>query len=45
MLTRRERITGYIAKYLVLLAARINATAVLSLSIETTRIYNERTKK
>jgi hypothetical protein len=44
-LSRKEKITGYIAKSLVLLAARINATAVLSLGIETARIYNERRGK
>jgi hypothetical protein len=44
MLTRKERITAYIAKWIVVnIACRINATAVLSLSIEATRVYNERT--
>ena len=44
-LTRKERITAYIAKWIVVnIACRINATAVLSLSIEATRIYNERMK-
>jgi hypothetical protein len=39
-LTRKERITAYIAKWIVLnIACRINATAVLSLSVEATRIY------
>ena len=39
-LSRKERITAYIAKWIVLnIACRINATAVLSLSIEATRLY------
>jgi len=39
-LSRKERITAYIAKWIVLnIACRINATAVLSLSVEATRIY------
>jgi len=39
-LSRKERITAYIAKWIVLnIACRINATAVLSLCIETTRLY------
>jgi hypothetical protein len=39
-LTRKERITAYIAKWIVLnIACRINATAVLSLSMEVVRIY------
>ncbi len=39
-LSRKERITAYIAKWIVLnIACRINATAVLSLSMEATRIY------
>jgi hypothetical protein len=39
-LSRKERITAYIAKWIVLnIACRINAIAVLSLCIETTRIY------
>lgn len=45
MLTRRERITGYIAKWIVVnIACRFNAIAVLSLCIEVTRAYNERMK-
>jgi len=45
MLTRTERITAYIAKWIVInIACNINATAVLSLSIEAARIYNERTR-
>jgi hypothetical protein len=45
MLTRTERITAYIAKWIVVnIACRINATAVLSLSIEAARVYNERTR-
>ncbi len=40
-LTRKERITAYIAKWIVVnIACRINATAVLSLCVETTRLYN-----
>ena len=39
-LTRKERITAYIAKWIVLnIACRINATAVLSLGMEATRLY------
>lgn len=39
-LSCKERITAYIAKWIVLnIACRINATAVLSLSVEATRIY------
>ena len=45
ILTRKERITGYIAKWIVVnIACHINATAVLSLCIEATRAYNERMK-
>jgi hypothetical protein len=43
-LTFKEKATGYIAKSLVLLAARINATAVLSLAVETNREYEKRRK-
>ena len=42
-LSRKDRITAYIAKWIVVnIACRINATAVLSLSVEATRIYLER---
>lgn len=40
-LSRKERITGCIAKRIVLIASWINATAVLSVCVEATRIYNE----
>jgi hypothetical protein len=40
-LSRKERITAYIAKWIVVnIACNINANAVLSLSVEATRIYN-----
>lgn len=36
----KERITAYIAKWIVLnIACKINAEAVLSLSIQATRLY------
>ena len=39
-LTRWETFTAYIAKWIVVnIACRINATAVLSLSIETVSLY------
>jgi hypothetical protein len=42
-LTRWEKITTYIAKWIVVnIACNINASAVLALSIEATRIYLER---
>ena len=42
-LTRKERITAYIAKWIVVnIACRINATAVLALSVEVTRLYDKR---
>ena len=43
LLSRKDRITAYIAKWIVVyIACNINAEAVLSLSIEATRLYNER---
>ena len=43
LLSRKDRITAYIAKWIVLnIACRINATAVLSLSVEATRLYYKR---
>ena len=43
MLTRTERITAYIAKWIVVnIACNINAEAVLSLSIQATRLYDKR---
>jgi hypothetical protein len=42
-LSRKERITAYIAKWIVVnIACNINANAVLSLSITATRLYDER---
>ena len=42
MLTRKQKITAYIAKWIVVeIAGRINSIAVLSLCIETARVYNE----
>ena len=42
-LTRKERITAYIAKWIVVnIACNVNAEAVLSLSIEATRLYYKR---
>ena len=39
-LTRWETFTAYIAKWIVVnIACRINATAVLSLSVETVSLY------
>ena len=44
-LTRKDRITAYIAKWIIVeIACRINATAVLSLSMEVARLYEERIK-
>ena len=43
ILSRKDRITTYIAKWIVVeIACRINATAVLSLSMEAARLYEER---
>ena len=43
LLSRKDRITAYIAKWIVVnIACRINATAVLSLSVEATRLYYKR---
>ena len=43
MLTRKQKITGYIAKWIVVnIACRINAIAVLSLCIETACAYHEK---
>lgn len=43
ILSRKDRITAYIAKWIVVeIACRINATAVLSLSMEAARLYEER---
>jgi hypothetical protein len=41
MLSIKDKITGYIAKWIVAyVAASINATAVMSLCLETSRKYN-----
>ena len=43
MLTRKEKITAYIAKWIVVeIAGRINPIAVLALCIDTARVYNEK---
>ena len=43
LLSRKDRITAYIAKWIVVnIACNINAEAVLSLSITATRLYDER---
>ena len=43
MLTRKQKITAYIAKWIVVeIAGRIDPIAVLALCIETTRVYNEK---
>lgn len=42
-LTRKERITGWLAKWIVVnIACRINAVAVLSLCVEAARTYHDR---
>lgn len=41
-LTRWERFTGSLAKRIVVVASWVNATAVLSLCVETARLYRER---
>jgi len=42
-LTSWETFTAYIAKWIVVnIACRINATAVLSLSVETSRLYSSK---
>ncbi len=44
-LSRKDRITGYIAQWIVVnIACRINGIAVLSLSKEVARLYEERMK-
>lgn len=43
MLSNKDKITGYIAKWIVAhIAAKINSSAVLSLCIETSREYYEK---
>ena len=43
MLTRKEKITAYIAKWIVVeIAGRIDPVAVLSLCLQTARVYNEK---
>jgi hypothetical protein len=42
---RKDRITGYIARWIVVnIASRINSVAVISLCLEVTRLYEKRTK-
>ena len=41
----KDRITGYISRWIVVnIAGRINASAVISLCVEVTRLYDERMK-
>lgn len=43
MLTRKQKITAYIAKWIVVeIASRIDPIAVLALCIETARVYDEK---